>query len=141
MKKFVKTSVPIEEIELDGQSAVEINISPANLRDWCLCLQLLHDKLVEALVFPQSSPSRQVEITCGKKSNFGLKVSSDRLEVIFCERDLDYARHFFLRYYRDGAAEVDHIDIQTEHGDYITITVEEYAPPVSPEEARRRLGM
>jgi len=36
---------------------------------------------------------------------------------------------------------VDHIDIETEEGAYVIFSVEESVPPVSSEEAKRRLDM
>jgi hypothetical protein len=52
-------------------------------------------------------------------------------------------RCFFLRYFRDGFAEVDHVDIDdtANAGGYLTFVVSEFAPPVSPDEAKRRLGL
>jgi hypothetical protein len=54
---------------------------------------------------------------------------------------LDFVRHFFLRYYRDGVAEVDHIDVQNCDGGYTTICAQDSAPAVSEKEAKRRLGL
>ena len=55
--------------------------------------------------------------------------------------DLDFVRHFFLRFYRDGLAEVDHIDVQTGDGGYIIFCAELSVPPLSAEEAERLLGV
>ena len=137
MKKFLSKSLLVEK----RQSSLRITVSPSTLTDWCLCLQLLHENLIEAFVFLSCASSHLVEVTFGDTSHYGSICQRDRLTVVLCERDLDYARHFFFRYYRDGIAEVDHIDIQAEGGDYITILVEEPIPPVSSEEAKRRLGM
>lgn len=59
--------------------------------------------------------------------------------------NLDYVHQFFLKYYRDGVAEVDHLDLEavdaeTGHEEiYITFQVSESRPPLSPEEAKKRL--
>lgn len=52
---------------------------------------------------------------------------------------------FFLKYYRDGRAEVDHLDFEAawDTGDAcdFTLKVALHKPPVSADEARRRLGL
>jgi hypothetical protein len=61
--------------------------------------------------------------------------------------ELERLVDFFLRYYRDGVVEVDHIDIEANENvpgrmdAYVTIFVQDYRPSVSAEEAKRKLGV
>lgn len=67
-----------------------------------------------------------------------------RLEVLLGGVELSRWLAFFLRYYRDGCAEVDHIDVEgaaTGGGRFdLVLRVGRSDAPVSAEEARRRLG-
>jgi hypothetical protein len=61
------------------------------------------------------------------------------------QTSLDYVHRFFLKYYRDGIADVDHIDVEAtdadtgKSGEYIKFRVPDWKQPVSPKEAERRL--
>jgi hypothetical protein len=136
MKKTFAHKLAIEET----QWSLKIIVSPAALKDWCLCLDLLEESMISELVVPYLSISNRIEIA----KQYAIDSSSyqgNPLRVLLSERDLNYMRHFFMRYYRDGVADVDHIDIETDKGDYITLKVEESIAPMSAEEAKRKLGM
>jgi hypothetical protein len=141
MRKFADISIPVEEVVVEGQPLLRVHVTPVNLKDWCLCLQLLQDGLIEAFTFRQAASSKRIEVARGEGNRCDVKSDEDHLTLTLSAHSLDFARHFFLRYYRDGVAEVDHIDIETEAEGYIIFTVAESLPPVSPETAKRRLGM
>lgn len=141
MRRFIDIPLAIEEVVVESQPLVRVHVTSLNLRDWCLCLQLLQDKLIEAFSFRLANSSRRMQVARGEANRYGTIGNADDLGLTLSERDLDFARHFFLRYYRDGAAEVDHIDIETNDGGYIIFAVDKSLPPVSAEEAKRRLGM
>jgi hypothetical protein len=59
---------------------------------------------------------------------------------------LDYLLHGFLKYYRHGAAEVDHLISSRfrERPDldaYVTFVVPDFAAPLTEDETRKRLEM
>ena len=141
MRKFADISLAVEEVVVETQPLVRVHVTSMNLRDWCLCLQLLQEHLVEAFTFRRNSSSQDVEFMCGTVSGCRLTREHGRAAVSLSTRDLDFIRHFFLRYYRDGVAEVDHIDIETDGGGYIILGVEESVPPIPEEDVKRRLGM
>lgn len=141
MRKFVDIAFAVEEVVVEEQSLVRIHVAPASLKDWCLCLQLLNDNLIEAFTIRRASSARTVQVGRGEGSCSDTMHGTNGLALKLSGRDLDFARHFFLRYYRDGAAEVDHIDIEMEEGGYVIFSVGKSVPPVSPEEAKRRLAM
>jgi len=60
--------------------------------------------------------------------------------------DLDYILHFFLKYFRDGVADVDHIDLDVvsdsdSQQSTIKFQVRDSIGPVSAKEAKKRLGL
>jgi hypothetical protein len=111
-------------------------------------LSLLKEGLIETLtVTDQRGRSAKLQLLKEPKLSGAVRVSfhSDRSQVAMTSNSLDYVQHFFLKYYRDGRAEVDHVDLQAidaETGDkeiYVTFRVPESVPPVTAGEARRRL--
>jgi len=146
MKKFLDLPLVVDSLTIEQQSFLEIHVTRALVKDWCLCLQLLQEGLIESFIFRHNSleSRRLVEFRLETVSQSNVKEISNRIMISFTNRDLDCIRHFSLRYYRDGVAEVDHIDIETSgdtYNGYITILVEESVPPVSPDEAKRRLNI
>ena len=141
MRKFADISLAVEEVIVEGQPLVRIRVTPVNLRDWCLCLQLLQDSMIEAFTFRRENSSRRMQVARSAGNRSAVTGDADAPGLALSAPDLEFVRHFFLRYYRDGAAEVDHIDIETEEGGYIIFAVDESLPPVSSEEAKRRLGL
>lgn len=89
----------------------------------------------------QSEISRRPATRCKIPDNSERAVQRGMLT----RNNLDYVHQFFLKYYRDGVAEVDHLDLEavdaeTGHEEiYITFQVSESRPPLSPEEAKKRL--
>ena len=70
-----------------------------------------------------------------------MATNDQRLIVAISAGSLDFVRHFFLRYYRGGVAEVDRKDIETDEGGYVVFAADDFTLPVSAQEAKRRLGM
>ena len=66
-----------------------------------------------------------------------------RLEVLLADGELERWLGFFLKYFRDGCAEVDHMDVEARDDAGatfdLTLKVAHSAPPVGADEARRRL--
>ena len=141
MKKFLANNFAVRNVTIDGQRVIDITVAPSNLRDWCLCLQLLQESIVEGFILSFGGPTGAIDITRGHVSDWDTCKADNRINLTLADHDLGRLRMFFLRYYRDGYAAVDHVDIETPNGDYITVTVHESAPPVSAEEAKRRLGV
>jgi hypothetical protein len=58
---------------------------------------------------------------------------------------LEYIQAFFLKYYRDEVAEVDHVDLEAidvatgKQGEYVTFRVPDSKPPLSAQEVKERL--
>lgn len=150
MKKHLRLPMDIELTRYPGQTVLTVLFDPEALRDWCLGLCLLKESLAEALIVSEERGEKKFELrmmeTSNIKTRIQAKFANGMMQLKITPGDLDYLLHFFLRYYRDGVAEVDHVDLQgvsvdDEEESYITFMVPEFIPPVNAEEAMRRLGL
>jgi hypothetical protein len=110
----------------------------------------LKEGLIEALLVGEEGTNRELEVRVlseikpHARAQASFETETTRLRITLS--DLDYLRHFFLKYYRDGVGEVDHVDLEvasaTESSDAsITFKVPEAVLPLSAEEAKKRLGL
>jgi len=107
--------------------------------------------LTETLIVSEDHGRKRLELqmvgTPGVNVRSQANLGPETTELRITPSDLDYLLHFFLKYYRDGVAEVDHLDLQVSSGtsgepeSYITFVVPDAVLPVSEEEARKRLGL
>ncbi|HEX3627409.1 MAG TPA: hypothetical protein VH280_18540 [Verrucomicrobiae bacterium] len=133
-----------------GQIVLNVEFEAQGIRDWCLGLCLLKECLVQTLIIKESGTKGKLEIERtdrkGDADRTQANFESEGTRLKITENDLDYLLHFFLKYYRDGWAEVDHIDLEAlctaECQDSSnTFKVPESAAPLSVEAARKRLGL
>jgi hypothetical protein len=149
MKKHLQLSLNVELVRYPQQTAFTISLNRESLRDWCLGLSLLKEDLIETLAVSAERGKRKFEIellaSAGPTVRAQADFSSETTRLKITPNHADYLLHFFLKYYRDGAAEVDHVDVEAaspdegSEGTYITFKVPDSSPPLSPEEAERRL--
>lgn len=148
MRKLL--DLPISVTDYGDQKAVSIDIGRNSISEWCLALCLLERNLVRLLTV--TSRSELFKLTILKKSQLPnsvrgrVKWQLNEAEVQVSQTELEMWLDFFLKYYRDGIADVDHIDVdipvqEDAKGLFITFSVTDFMPPVSSEEARRRLGL
>ena len=124
MIKRLAAAARIEQVRHASEISLEVSLQPGAIRDWSLGLVLLREQLIDALLMSESTGVSTLEL----RRSGGARV------------------RFFLTYFRDGIAAVDHVDVQAITGEdgqecYITFMVPESAPPVSSAEARKRLGL
>lgn len=149
MTKHLTLPMALDVVRHSGQTVFKVLLGAVALPDWCVGLCLLKEGLVEKLVCSEDRGKGKLALSVRTLSNPRAKVrqspGTDAVEVTITPTDLEYVLHFFLKTYRDGLAEVDHLDLQAvaESGEdsYITFVAAEAVPPVSADEARRRLGM
>ena len=143
MKKLLKFNLAVRSSIAGGQPLLKVAIRPADVRDWLLCLHLLHDHHIEACVFGSDENGSKLEIRLGESCEWRVGSQAGHFILSLTNCGLDYMRSFFARYYRDGVAEVDHIDFETDEPrmGYIIVTVDESAAPVSSDEVKRILGI
>ena len=149
MNKHLQLPVDIELVHHSGQTVLRLRFHREALRDWCLGLTLLSDALIENLSVTGEHGRKGVQVQLGAKPDgvgpVRVSLKPDPMRVEITCNNMDYLQHFFLKYYRDGVAEVDHIDLQAidmdsgEEGIYVTFQVPDARPSVSAGEAERRL--
>lgn len=148
MKKHLTIPVDFALREYVGQSVFQIRLQRKALSDWCLGLCLLKSGLVEALAVTEELGSHTIEVQVLGMPDRAAKALADFTpatpQIKLPPIQLDYILSFFLKYFRDGVAQVDHIDVEaiatgTKSQDaYITVTVPDFAPPLSQDELSRR---
>lgn len=129
----------------------EIVFHDGFLEKFTLAMSLLWHGLADKIVLLSQEPIRKVTIVCNSKISTApraaIQADSESLHVELSKQELGYWLHFFLRYYRDGAAEVDHIDVEYTEANaslseaWLILKFPNAKPPVSAEEACRRLGL
>ena len=150
MNKHLRLPLEIDRVQHPGQTVLRFLFRREALCDWCVGLSLLKEGLIDALTVtdPRGRSAKLQVLKEWKEVNATVRVSfhNDRTQVVMSGTNLDFLQHFFLKYYRDDLAEVDHVDLQAidaETGNkeiYVTFRVPESMPPVTDNEARRRLG-
>jgi hypothetical protein len=150
MKKYIRVPIICELIEHAGESVLGVEIVREALRDWSLGLTLLNAGLIETLLVAKDDREKGIEIQVQSSSKPMVRAQvdfkSELIQLKVTPDDLGYLLHFFLKYYRDGVAEVDHLDIEAtatgakNQQASVVFKLRDFRPPVTPEEAMRRLS-
>lgn len=150
MKKRLTLPLRLHLNRHSGQTVLNIELGTDALANWCLGLCLLKEGLVSMLLVCEEDAKGVLEIELAgevvHRTKSQARFYSSATRVRMTPNDLDYLLHFCLKYFRDGAAEVDHIDIdvvsQTDSQEStITFKVPDSIRPLSAEEARKRLEL
>lgn len=114
-------------------------------------LCLLREGLIESLTIIDGSEAYSLRISLDPSLNAQratVEFRRDGADVLISTTELDYWRHFSLKYHRDGVGEVNHIDVEVPSRDPdavrglgLVLQIPDALPPISEEEARRRLGL
>jgi hypothetical protein len=147
LKRFIELSVDIKLNEWPDSLELAISFGDFSISEFCCELQLLIYGYAESLTIKSDSSRRIVSLRMdGETSRRDLDAkvrfeeSNQRVDVVLGKRHVEYWLCFFLKYYRDGLAEVDHIHLEDPSEDReVTIIVSESQPPMPGEEARRIL--
>jgi hypothetical protein len=137
-------SLAIESFENPKTIVVEVRLIADLLDRFCIGLCLLQEHLIDSLDLVDVKGK---DLFRFQRSTGAVLVQfrPSKTIVAFDSVQLGYLKHFTLRAVRDGMAEVDHIDLeltrQTHEAVDFCIMYPSSAPPVSPEEVRRRLGL
>jgi hypothetical protein len=148
MNKVLHIPIDIKLNRYPTQIGLNVFVHEEALQELCLALCLLAEGLISLLVVGDLRREKILNLSLrGEPDNSKARISfnADTSLVELTPTGLKYMQHFFLKYYRDGVAEVDHIDIEAietgaENSDaYLTMRVGSSKPSVSPEEAKQRL--
>jgi hypothetical protein len=149
VNRNLQLPVDIDVIRHPGQTVLLLSFRREALGEWCLGLSLLKEGLIDTLTVAEERGKGLVKIQILPKpetrgsARVSFKSNVSQFEIT--RTSLEYLQRFFLKYYRDGVADVDHIDLEAtdvdtgKTGEYIKFRVPDSRPAVSPEEAERRL--
>jgi hypothetical protein len=129
---------------VSGSSALALLIGRSALGRFLIELCLLREGLTERLVL--TDRNRRLSVAAGAVSKLGrFKSSEDDFAVSLSAVQLELVCTFLLKYYRDGEAEVDHIDVELDSdegcGVALVIKAENAKKPIGGSEAKRLLGL
>lgn len=148
MNQQARLPIHIEIVRHSTQTAVRLQFSRKCLSEWCLGLCLLREGLIDAFtVTEEAAKNSNVKFLVGAKLGARSRVTLNEpcSEVVLTKNGLDHMCIFFLKYYRDGVADVDHLDLEAVDAEtggreiYITFQASESRTPMTPDEAKRRL--
>jgi hypothetical protein len=140
----------MESTDVDGTRILRVALQQGALRDITVGLCLLWNDLVPAMDLNAASSQQTLRFLVSKRpESFRAHASwSPSLICIELSRpEFEAVMYFFLRTIRDGMAEVDHIDVEAfdnnkmQKRTAIVLKFPQSMPPVSSDEARRRLGL
>ncbi|MCC6745759.1 MAG: hypothetical protein IT175_18000 [Acidobacteria bacterium] len=147
MKKRLALPLRSRLTRHQGQTVLRIELEREAVAEWCLGLCLLKEGLISILLVQEVAARGMLEVQLGTQRTRSLaSLDPSASKVSLTQNDLDYIQHFFLKYFRDGVADVDHIDLDVvsdtdSQQSTITFKVPDSIGPVSAEEARKRLGL
>lgn len=127
----------------DDPTSVVLDLGTTSPGDVALALSLLAEGLVERLRLRDvSARSMGQLVRSTNPRDVRLRHPSGQvLELTLGQVELERWRTFFLKYHRDGFAEVDHLDLEAlgEDGSWrdVTLKVAAFSPRTTGHEARR----
>lgn len=148
MKRRVVHVEAITRRRFEREDSVVVTFDDRVITEWCLNLFLLREGLLERISLA-GQDEVAVEVLNGrqvaKQERAQARWTRNCLELHVSPTELQYWIRFFGKYYLEGVADVDHIDVETQpakgsRSTSLTLKVLRAVAPVSAEEARRRLG-
>lgn len=140
--------VPLTVKTISGQTILDVDLNEIDLPGWCLALCLLKEALTEKIALTGRKKLTITQASAKQLSGRAiLNITSEPMELAISPTELDYWLSFFLKYYRDGQAEVDHLDVEAEllpqrkETAYVILRVRDARPAVPSEEAKKILGL
>lgn len=131
-----------------GQELYEVSFGSLSPAAIVAELLLLSEGYVQELSLWHQNQETKVRLSIVDTSMRAVATtSSTAIQIGLSRRELESWIAFFLRYHASNAAEVDHFDLEARneagatHVVDIVFKVGEFSPPVSSEEARRKLRL
>jgi hypothetical protein len=132
--------------DIPKTTVVRVNLIADVLDRLCIGLCLLREDLIDSLDLVDVKGASRLRVQQSTHAT-SILLRQDKIDLALDAIALEMWQHFTLRALRDGTAEVDHIDIEatlvgrTHEPVHLVIAYPSSAPPVSPDEVRRRLGL
>lgn len=129
--------------------SIFLHIQDDTVTRWCLLLCMLEKGLISGITISNGQANvLRVVFNNAHKSGWGIVTwKGDFADLTITRNDIELLISFFLGYYRDGAADVDHLDFDMDpsrpgaKAATLTITVPRTRPPLSNNEVKQRLGL
>jgi hypothetical protein len=132
----------------DTNTIIKVSLVAILLDQVCIGLCLLREGLITTLDLVDTTAKMTLRLErAGNKGSTKIQSNKGRAVLSLDQTEIERWMHFTLRMVRDGVAEVNHIDLDAPMADQsgraisVVVTFPSSLPPVSEEEARRRLGM
>jgi hypothetical protein len=118
MEKIIFCPISWSSYEIEGITFLNIEMDFATAKEFCLGLSLLIENLCEGLKIISNNKTK---FKFGLKKDLNnklnnrveiIKLNSNQIEIVISQYELGYWHQFFLKNYRSGAIEVDHIDVE-----------------------------
>ena len=146
------TTVPgqLKFRQYTSQTVLDVGFQAPSIADFCLGLCLIKEGLASLVVVHDKSESVKLSLQiirqASQQRRTSMKVKGQVVDVSMSANDMDCILHFFLKYIRDGKAEVDHLDIEIQSDDNypdptLTVRAPQWVEPVGLDEAKHRLGL
>jgi hypothetical protein len=139
-------SLAVIRYDIPKTTIVRVSLSADVLDRICIGLCLLREALIDSLRLIDVKGANRLMLQRSKHAT-SLQLQQDKIDLALDAVALEMWHSFMLRAVRDGVAEVDHIDMevtlegQTDETVALVIKYPFSAPPLSPDEVRRRLGL
>jgi len=138
------------EPQQDGWLILDIYVTEKNLLDWLAIVHVLLGEYVDAVVMPTAGSPMRFEIRCVRDGDSFLQISKRDRRVLLglsryhLENHVDpYLCHYYLEGRAPGPLTDFEFPSQTSKvagaEDAVVIHAAEYVPPMSAEEARKRI--
>jgi hypothetical protein len=127
-------------------AAIKVSLSAEFLHQFCIGLCLLREGLIDAFDLAGRGSPREIRLQTAARAT-SVQIGKSKVLLSLDTTELERWVHFTLRTVRDGVAEVDHFDLeaipegQGTQAVAVVVAFPSSTPPVSPDEARRRLGL
>lgn len=132
--------------EIQGENVVRIRLADGSIASWTLGLCMLKESVVDTLSVHSEDRSMRLQLERAVRESTGtIRVENgpSTVTVSLSTTELERWVYFFLSYLRDGYGAVDHMDVDIDGPDRMTLIV--YVPaaavPLSRDEALRKLKL
>ncbi len=143
----MKLAIPIAVAVGDDGAVSHLRIElPEDLRDWTLAICALATGVVPRLHITNTNVELRLSLdaTPRLRASGRAILEGRRVHILLSATELEMWQHFFLRAFRDGVPEVDHLDVELQVGNgdasiELVVALRSAAPPMSAKEAARML--
>jgi hypothetical protein len=135
--------VDLQMREFENQIVIKISFSGPSAEEWCAGIERLRDETISLFQIRQRMPSPKMAYSLQRRkaSTGPASIRRGLLEAVIEMNDaqLGYVYNFLRRYQQQGAASVDHVDVEATELDgkeaYLTFSVPKADTPMTPDEA------